>query len=489
MLKRFAGQFAFRSLSFRLTIWYAGVFLVIAVLLFGGLYFFLYSMIIKQTDAVLLDKFRNISGVFFSHGVRSAEEQSLVEAKAAGERATFFRLVDSRGNEIYATTAGDWHNLDFAEPEIIQILKDKTPIYKTVTLSNNTYPVRVGFFTMGPSAVLEIGQSLESSYQLLELFRLVFILSLICAFSLTVVLSAVLAGQLLKMIKNVTETASEIAEGALPELDRRVFVGNENDEIAQMARTFNTMLERLQGVVNGMEEMSDNMAHDLKSPVTRIRGLSEITLMNSDNLADYEKMTADIIDECDNLLSMINTILFISKAKHGVYMPQYTEINLNDVGEHAYQLFQPLAEVKNISFTWQSGDRPLVILADRKLLQRAVANLIDNAIKYTGEGGKIELSCYAEGDLASIKICDNGCGIMPEDHERIFERFYRSEYSRTSEGTGLGLSFVQAAVEAMQGTVKLESELDKGSCFTLTFTIYHHYKKNSLIGVKPNYLQ
>lgn len=489
MLKRFAGQFAFRSLSFRLTIWYAGVFLVIAVLLFGGLYFFLYSMIIKQTDDMLLEKYRNISAVFFSQGVHAAELQARIEAQAAGEKGTFVRLVDSRGLSLWSTATAEWSNLEFEETDIIQLLRDKTPVYKTVVLASNTYPIRVGFFTMGPSAVLEVGQSMENSYQLMELFRLVFILSLICAFSLTVVLSAILAGQLLKMIENVTETASEIAEGALPQLDRRVFVGNENDEIAQMARTFNTMLERVQAVVNGMEEMSDNMAHDLKSPVTRIRGLSEITLMNSDNLADYEKMTADIIDECDNLLSMINTILFISKAKHGVYTPQYTEINLNDVGEHAYQLFLPLAEVKDITFTWQSADRPLVILADRKLLQRTVANLIDNAIKYTNEGGHLDVSCMVDGDLAIMRICDDGCGIMPEDHERVFERFYRSEYSRTSEGAGLGLSFVKAAVEAMQGTVKLESELGKGSCFTLTFTIYHHYKKNSMIGVKPNYLQ
>lgn len=469
--RRISNPFTFRSLAFRLTIWYAGVFLIIAFLLFGGLYVLLNSLILKQTDEALAEK-KNTASLFMANqGIRSTQEQFTVDGRAIDEWATFFRLVNENGEE-YFPAVSNFEGLDLSQVELSRLISTRQPFYKTVKLNNFSFPVRVGCFYLGPNTIIQIGQSLESSYQLLDLFRLIFLLGLTGAFILTVLLSAVLAGNLLQMINNVTQTAAEIADASHPQLDRRVYVGNENNEISEMARTFNTMLERIQNLVGGMEEMSDNMAHDLKSPVTRIRGLTEVTLMHEATIDEYERMGADIINECDTLLGMINNILFISKAKHGVYVPQMTEIDLNALVEQAYQMFLPLAESKGLDLMCSICNKRLMIMADKKLLQRALANLIDNAIKYSNSGGKVDLICSYEHDYAILKVCDTGNGIPAEDLDRIFERFYRSDISRSSEGTGLGLSFVKAAIEAMYGSISVESVLGQSSCFTVVFETF-----------------
>lgn len=474
--------FAFRSLAFRLTVWYAGIFLVITVLLFIVLYFLQSSLILRQTDQELKEKAHSIDTMIKNQGKYSLQEQDFLESRAASEKATFFRLVDHENVELATTTFVNPDELSFTKADIARLMSNSEKAYfQTVKLSNFAYPVRVGYFALNPNAdgttpetttVLEVGQSLENSKQLLDLFRVIFLAGLTGAFILTVLLSGFLAGNLLKMINNVTQTAAEIADAAHPQLDRRVYVGNDNNEISEMARTFNTMLSRIQELVTGMEEMSDNMSHDLKSPVTRIRGLAEITLMHEASVDEYQKMAADIINECDTLLSMINNILFISKAKHGVYVPQMSQIDLNIMVEQAYQMFLPLAESKELFLNRAVYPKPLRILADKKLLQRALANLIDNAIKYTNAGGVIDVECTREGRRAVLRVSDNGTGIPTEDLERIFERFYRSDVSRSSEGTGLGLSFVKAAIEAMGGHIHAESKMGQSSSFIAVFDVY-----------------
>lgn len=464
---RISRWFSFRSLAFRLTIWYAGVFLIVAFLLFGGLYVLLYSLILKQADAALHEKERIAHYLIAKQGLHALKEDFYTDTRLYSE----WRLINEDSVELLISNPAP-SDLDLSAVELKRLVATKQPFFKSVKLNHHNVPVRVGSFYLGSGIILQVWQSLETSYLLLNLFKLIFILGLTGAFILTVFLSAVLAGNLLQMINNVTQTAAEIAKGSLLQLDRRVYVGNENNEISEMARTFNTMLERIQNLVSGMEEMSDNMAHDLKSPVTRIRGLTEVTLMHESTVEEYERMGADIIAECDTLLGMINNILFITKAKHGVYVPKMSAVDLNALTAQAYQMFQPLAESKGLELTCKLSKTPLTIMADKKLLQRALANLIDNAIKYSCDGGVVSLVCSYENDYAILKICDTGNGIPAEDIGRIFERFYRSDASRTSEGSGLGLSFVKVAVEAMYGFVRVESVLGKGSCFALVFKIF-----------------
>jgi signal transduction histidine kinase len=239
------------------------------------------------------------------------------------------------------------------------------------------------------------------------------------------------------------------------------------DEIDQLAITFNQMLDRIQKLVTGIKEMSDNIAHDLKSPITRIRGIAEISLTAGSSLTDYEGMAANTIEECDRLLEMINTMLMISKTEAGVSQVDHREIDIAGLVRDACDLFQSPAEDKGLILVCSRPEK-FNIFGDMRLIQRMVANLLDNAIKYTPSNGSIHVDIRSmDNQSALISVKDTGIGISEQDLPHIFERFYRCDPSRSQAGTGLGLSFARAVARAHDGEITVSSAPDKGSTFTV----------------------
>ncbi|MGD2098896.1 MAG: ATP-binding protein, partial [Desulfobacterales bacterium] len=256
-----------------------------------------------------------------------------------------------------------------------------------------------------------------------------------------------------------------ISEGSLNE---RVPVKKNQDEIDQLAITFNRMLDRIQTLVTGIREMSDNIAHDLKSPITRIRGLSEVSMTTDASEKEYENLAASTIEECDRLLDMINTMLVISKTEAGVNRLDAVEMDIGAAVRDACDLFQAPAEDKDIRLTCDA-DGHFNIFGDQRLIQRMIANLLDNAIKYTPADGRIDVTVHAADEHAAvITVKDTGIGISKKELFRIFERFYRCDPSRSETGIGLGLSFARAIARAHGGDVTVRSELGMGSTFTIT---------------------
>jgi len=232
--------------------------------------------------------------------------------------------------------------------------------------------------------------------------------------------------------------------------------------------TFNQMLDRIEKLVTEVKEMSDNIAHDLKSPITRIRGLAEVTLTTGKALGDYENMTSSTIEECDRLLDMINTMLLISKTESGVDKLARDKIDLSEIARGACDLFGPMAEDNGVTLTCNAPS-PSPLFGDPRMIQRMLANLLDNAIKYTPSGGTVSVSVSEnekKGLVATVR--DTGIGISESDLPRIFERFYRCDQSRSKPGIGLGLSLARAIARAHQGEITVTSRLNQGSTFTLT---------------------
>jgi signal transduction histidine kinase len=191
-------------------------------------------------------------------------------------------------------------------------------------------------------------------------------------------------------------------------------------------------------------------------PLTRIRGIAETSIITDGSVSDYEVMTGNIIEECDRLISMINTILDISETEAGVSRLDMTKINISELVRDARELFQPIAEDKRICLT-QKIETDLSIYADNQKLQRVIANLPDNALKYTPTGGRIDISAYQDGQEIVISFCDNGIGISKEDLPYIFKRFYRCDRSRSQAGIGLGLSLAQAIVHVHGGLALVQN--------------------------------
>jgi signal transduction histidine kinase len=218
--------------------------------------------------------------------------------------------------------------------------------------------------------------------------------------------------------------------------------------------------------------MSDNIAHDLRSPIARIRGLAEVTLTTGKSLGEYENMAASTVEECDRLLDMINTMLFISKTEAGVEKPSRAKVDIAALIHSACELFEPIAEDKNVTLKCQTLEQTF-LPGDARMLQRMLSNILDNAVKYTPPGGRVEvyLSTTSSGDIV-LAIHDTGIGISEDDQNMLFTAFHRGANVGSRAGTGLGLMLVKRCVELHHGQVRIESKVGQGTTVTVRLPIF-----------------
>jgi heavy metal sensor kinase len=318
---------------------------------------------------------------------------------------------------------------------------------------------------LSPAVIVQIGQAMEGQARLLDAFKRIFIITMSFLIVVAAGVGWFMARRAVSGIEAVTQTAQKISAGSLEE---RVPVKPRGDEIDQLATTFNRMVDRIQTLLTEIKEMNDNIAHDLKSPVTRIRGTAEVTLTTGTSVEDYENMAASTIEDCDRLLDMINTMLLISKTEAGVETPASEQVEVSALIRQACELFGPIAEDKNVTLSYAATEKTFVS-GDARLLQRMLSNILDNAVKYTTPGGKVEVSLIgAKNRNLTISVRDTGIGISKADLPRIFERFYRCDQSRSLPGTGLGLSLARAIARAHGGDITVTSTVNQGSNFTIT---------------------
>jgi len=453
------------TLAFRLTLWYAGIFALSSCVAFLLFYTLITLVFQERTDQELLGQAQRFSTLLAAEGIAAVNSSAVIEAQAAGEKKVFFRLLNINGEAFSSSNVSYWKDIRVDTTAIEKLLRGSDPVLQTITIPDRGDEVRILYAMLGPTVIVQVGQAMESQARLLDAFKRIFIITMSVLILLAAGVGWFMARRAVSGIEAVTHTAQKIAGGSLQE---RVPVKPRGDEIDQLATSFNRMVDRIQTLLTEIKEMSDNIAHDLKSPVTRIRGTAEVTLTTGKSLADFENMAASTIEDCDRLLDMINTMLLISKTEAGVEKPSREEVDVAALVRKACELFEPIAEEKNVSLSCDASKKTLFV-GDARMLQRMLANIIDNAIKYTQPGGKIEvfLTESQRHDII-VSVKDTGAGIAGADLPRIFERFYRCDQSRSQAGTGLGLSLARAVARAHGGDITVTSTVDQGSTFTIT---------------------
>ena len=452
------------TLAVRLTLWYAGIFALSSGVAFLLFYTLITSFIRERTDQELLAQVNRFSALLIADGLEAVKNNAMIEAQAAGVKKVFFRFLSQDGQVFSSSNMSYWQDISIQKKAIEELLQGNLRVFETVSVSDRKEEVRILYALINPSIIMQVGEAMESYSRFLDAFKRIFIFTMTF---LTVVAAGVgwfMARRAVSGVEAVTRTAQKISGGTLEE---RVPVKTRGDEIDQLATTFNQMLDRIQTLLTEIKEMSENIAHDLRTPITRIRGTAEVTLTTGKSLNDYENQAASTIEECDRLLGMINTMLMISKTEAGVDKLAREEIDLARLIQEACELFEPSAEDQGVILTCMAPAGAHVF-GDARMIQRMLSNLLDNAIKYTPSGGTVTVSLSEKGGRVLVSVQDTGCGISPGDLPRIFERFYRSDQSRSKPGIGLGLSLARAIARAHGGDITATSTLDQGSTFTVT---------------------
>lgn len=266
--------------------------------------------------------------------------------------------------------------------------------------------------------------------------------------------------RVLRRVDAMTETTRTIMDGDLGE---RLPVAGTGDELDRLAENLNTMLDRIEALMSGLKEVSDNIAHDLKTPLTRLRNRAEQALRGASNESEYRSALESTIEESDSLIRTFNALLMIARAESGQARDNMSEFDAAEIAHDIGDLYEPLAEEKGLSLKVKA-DAPAPVKGNRELVSQAIANLVDNAIKYAepaaapvnGAAPEIIVSAFSEGERILLTVADNGRGIPEADRARAVERFVRLEQSRSQPGSGLGLSLAAAVARLHGGELTLE---------------------------------
>jgi signal transduction histidine kinase len=454
------------SLLFRLTLLYAVSFTVLSAVGFLIFYYRIYAIAIESLDHELLDDTKKYTALMKETGFEAVSAAFAEEAETGSPEEDFYRLFNFKGDMLATTDMSSWGAVG-AQGILLKMQNEgRTHLIQTLTIAGRDSKARMITAIIAPDTALQIAESLEEIDGYMDIFFELFSILVISLIIVSAGIGWLLARRATIDMQKVTETAEEISKGAY---DRRVQLKGRVKEIERLGAAFNRMLDRIQSLLKSMKEINNNIAHDLRSPLARIRGIAEMSLLKEKSIDAYKDMAVSTIEECDTLIGMINTMLDITEVEAGVNGVKVEEFDLVALIQKACELFRPLAEEKKINLKTDLPESPLTMMSDRKKMQRIVTNLIENAIKYTLPGGTVAVSTAAQDGEVRIDFKDTGLGISEKDLPHIFERFYRCDRSRSQDGVGLGLSLVKAYTESMNGTIHVESALNYGSLFALRF--------------------
>jgi signal transduction histidine kinase len=449
------------TFSLKLSVLYALFFVVSSSGLFVVAYYLIDNLIEQREREIVRDRIQEYRAWYGEGGLRALKARFDQQSDTAKD-IFFARIVGPLNQVLFVSFPKGFKGVDIGQLRAMP--RTEEDLWLTIKDQAEKEAWTIGVAALPGGLKLQVGKSSTQAQELLSFFRTVFLM-----FSVPILLLGIIGGGLLtfraiRPIRHLIQTVRDILKTG--KMSLRVPVRGERGEMVELVSLFNQMLDRNDSLIEAMHQSLDNVAHDLRTPMTRLRGVAELALQDARDQNACREALADCMEESERVLTMLNTLMDVAEAEIGVMRLEMTEVSVPELIDSIIDLYEVVAEDKGISIT-RHLPQELPIRADRTRFQQVIANLLDNAIKYSGEGRDIELSAREEGDWAVITVSDQGIGIPPSDINRIWDRLYRGDHSRSQRGLGLGLSFVQAIVHAHGGTVSVLSELNKGSTFAI----------------------
>jgi signal transduction histidine kinase len=433
-----------RTHAFRLAALY---FLVFALSVTGVLLFVYWAtadFVERQTEATLSAEVTGLAEQYARRGLSGLVQ--IVAARSAGDRGDgMLYLVTNPQGRPLAGNITDWPAGVPVRPGLLSFRLD---VRANGHLER--HPARGILFAIPDGFRLLVGRDISDAEAYRARIKTTLLWSGLVALAIGVLGGTVMSRNMLRRVEQVNRTAERVVAGDLS--DRVPRVGTD-DEFDQLAANLNGMLDQIERLMSGMREVTDNVAHDLKTPLARLRARLELALLGpQDGVAQSEAIRA-AIEEVDRLLATFNALLGIAEAEAGAD-GRGERLDVAETVRAAVELYEPLAEERALALRFD-GQPGTIIDGNRHLLSQAVANLLDNAFKYGGDGGEITVTVRPRGGCAVIEVADRGPGIPEADRDNVFDRFVRLEPSRSTPGNGLGLSLVRAVARRHGGTVTL----------------------------------
>lgn len=446
------------SSTFRIALLYVALFTASVLVLFSFIYWSSVRYMADQSDAAIRTEINTLSERYEHRGL--AGLRHLISNRIDRQQPTgtsIYLLTDPLGRVIVGNI-NRWPKVAVQDGWLSFNLEARDHD------ESGLHPARARQFQLTGGFRLLVGQDIQE----LNAARLRVITALGWGVALTLVLG--LAGgffisrRMLTRIDSINDTSQRIMAG---DLGRRVPVGSRGDEFDQLSSNLNRMLDQIQELLDGIRQVSDNIAHDLKTPLSRLRQRLESLRESSALESEQARALEQAINEADRLLGLFNALLRIARIESESISTDIQPLVLSQLATDVVELYEPLAEEKHQKLKLLESTQSIVH-ADRDMLFQALANVLDNAVKYTPVGGIIEVNISHHGSQPVLSVCDSGPGIAEADQDKVFQRFYRGDVSRSSAGNGLGLSLVSAVTRHHGARVSLAGN-DPGLCVKLIF--------------------
>lgn len=466
---------AFKSIRSRLTAWYVVLLGIILILFSVLLNFFLSKRLYESVDNSLTVSATVVATsvvMKFNRSPLPGLDRFFDQFMGAGNLNKFFRIYDGSGNVGSRSNNIDASQFPLSQTAYADALKG-TNSYETFIVEGK-HPIRVITMPIIRDKQLvnlvQVGTSLEAVQETLRNLRIFLFTSVPSVLLLAALFARFMARRALKPISRIIQTARDIGQGQ--ELSQRIPVLKVQDELGQLALTFNEMMNRLENSFAQMRQFSSDASHELRTPLTVLKGQNELVLSKPRDPKEYQEVITSNLEEINYMSKVLEDLFILSRSDENQIHLNCKPMDLRDLVEEVCKHAEVLAGDKDIRIIIAFLE-PVQINGDEVRLRQMVWNILHNGIKYTQPGGELKISLQNDGEFALLSIQDTGIGIPEEDLPSIFDRFYRVDKARSRDegGSGLGLSISQHIAEAHKGKIDVESKLGVGTRFKIRIPI------------------